>query len=254
MNLSVIPLTSEKKNGTFSLFEELKKTFSKNEIKIENGDIIVISSKFVSISQDRILNIKNSKVCRDASDIAKKYNMNKQFTEIVFRESEKILGGVSGFVMSTVDGILAPNSGIDRSNSNETKIILYPNEPFHVAEELKRKNFLEFGKHVGIIIVDSRLMPARIGTAGITIACAGIEPTNDLRGEKDLNGKPLKVTFQATSDNIATIANHMMGEGNELQPITIVRNSNCKLTNRKIIPNELIIPYEQCVYIRSFSN
>ena len=59
--------------------------------------------------------------------------------EIVLRESDKILGGVAGFVMSTTNGILAPNAGIDRSNSKETKIVLYPNEPYKFAEELKRK-------------------------------------------------------------------------------------------------------------------
>ena len=156
--------------------------------------------------------------------------------------------------MSTTDGILAPNAWIDRSNSRETKIILYPNEPYRIAEELKRKIFLEFNLHVGIIIVDSRLMPTRIGTTGVTIACAGIEPTKDLRGEKDLDGTPLKVTFQATADNLASIANHKMGEGDDLNPIAIVRDSQCELTDRRILPEEMIISYEQCVYIRSFSN
>ena len=46
----------------------------------------------------------------------------------------------------------------------------------------------------------------------------------------------------------------MKWEGNDLHPIAIIRDSNSKFTNRKIIPEEMIIPYEQCVYIRSFSN
>jgi Uncharacterized conserved protein len=136
--------------------------------------------------------------------------------------------------------------------SKGTEVVLYPDEPYKFAEDLKRKLFLESKIHVGIIIVDSRLMPTRIGTTGVTIACAGIEPTKDLRGNKDLDGNPLKVTFQATADNLATIANHEMGEGDDLRPIVIVRDSECKLTDRKIRSNEMIIPYEQCVYIRSF--
>ncbi len=254
MNLTVIPLTSEKKDGKFCFFEELKKILQFNNFVIKNGDVLVISSKFVSNSQGRILEIENSKVCDKARRIARKFNSNEKFMEIVLRESDKILGGVAGFVMSTTNGILAPNAGIDRSNSKETKIILYPNEPYKFAEELKRKIFLELNLHVGIILVDSRLMPARIGTTGVTIACAGIEPTRDLRGEKDLDGNPLKVTFQATADNLASIANHKMGEGNDLHPIAIVRDSECKITDRRISPEEMIIPYEQCVYIRSFSD
>ena len=254
MKLSVIPLISKKKGGKFSFFNELKKIFHSNNIIIENGDVLVISSKFISISQGRVLKIHGSKVCEKAKQISKKFNSNEKFMEIVFRESDEILGGVTGFVMSSTDGILAPNAGIDKSNSKGTEIILYPIEPYKFAEDIKRKIFLEFNLHVGVIIVDSRLMPARIGTTGVTIACAGLEPTRDLRGENDLNGNPLKVTFQATADNLASIANHKMGEGDDLKPITIIRNSECKLTDRKIMSKEMIIPYEQCVYIRSFSS
>ena len=253
MNLTVIPLTSEKKDGKFSFFDELKRILKRNKFSIKEGDILVISSKFLSNSQGRILDIKKSKVCQKASKIAKKFDSNAKFMEIVYRESDNILGGVAGFVMSTTNGILAPNAGIDKSNSKGTKVVLYPEEPYKFAEDIKRKIFLELNLHVGIIIVDSRLMPARIGTTGVAIACAGIEPTKDLRGEKDLDGNPLKVTFQATADNLASIANHKMGEGDDLHPIAIVRDSNCELTDRRIVPEEMIIPYEQCVYIRSFN-
>ena len=254
MNLTVIPLTSEKKDGKFSFFDELKRILKKNKFSVKEGDVLVISSKFLSNSQGRILDIQKSKVCQKASKIAKKFDSNAKFMEIVYRESDNILGGVAGFVMSTTNGILAPNAGIDKSNSKGTKVVLYPEEPYKFAEDIKRKIFLELNLHVGVIIVDSRLMPARIGTTGVAIACAGIEPTKDLRGEKDLDGNPLKVTFQATADNLASIANHKMGEGDDLHPIAIVRDSNCELTDRRIVPEEMIIPYEQCVYIRSFSN
>ena len=254
MNLTVIPLTSEKKDGKFSFFDELKRILKKNKFSVKEGDVLVISSKFLSNSQGRILDIEKSKVCQKASKIAKKFDSNAKFMEIVYRESDNILGGVAGFVMSTTNGILAPNAGIDKSNSKGTKVVLYPEEPYKFAEDIKRKIFLELNLHVGVIIVDSRLMPTRIGTTGVAIACAGIEPTKDLRGEKDLDGNPLKVTFQATADNLASIANHKMGEGDDLHPIAIVRDSNCELTDRRIVPEEMIIPYEQCVYIRSFSN
>jgi len=108
--------------------------------------------------------------------------------------------------------------------------------------------------HVGIILVDSRLMPARVGTSGVAIACAGIEPVLDMRSKKDLDGNPLKVTFQAVVDNLATIANHKMGEGAESKPFAIVRGSESKLTDRKINPLEMAISPDQCVYVRGLSN
>jgi len=97
-------------------------------------------------------------------------------------------------------------------------------------------------------------MPARIGTSGIAVACAGIEPVLDMRAKKDLDGNSLKVTFQAVVDNLATIANHKMGEGAESKPFAIVRNSDAKLTDRKINSSEMAISPDQCVYVRGLSN
>src|SRR3989304_1888855 len=102
------------------------------------------------------------------------------------------------------DNILAPNAGIDKSNAKKGKVILYPFDPYLVAEQLRRKFFLKYLIHVGIIIVDSRLMPSRVGTTGVAIACSGIEPVLDMRSQKDLEGNPLKVTFQAVVDNLAS--------------------------------------------------
>ena len=172
----------------------------------------------------------------------------------MYKRQDKIFGGVSGFVITSSDNILAPNAGIDKSNSDGTKLILYPENPYQVAENIKRKIFFEYNIHVGIIIVDSRLMPARVGTVGVAIACAGFEPVNDLRGKQDLDGNPLKVTFQATADNLASIANHKMGEGSESQPIAIIKDSECNLTSRTISHKEMAISHEQCVYVRGFSD
>ena len=253
MTLSVIPLKAKHKTKNFALFDEIIKILSKNQTSLENGDIVVISSKYISNSQGRILDASNIIPSGKAHRISKKFQMQPKFVEVVLRESDKIFGGVSGFIVTSSNSILAPNAGIDKSNSDGTKLILYPENPYQVAETLKRKIFFEFDIHVGIIIVDSRLMPARIGTVGVAIACAGLEPVMDLRGEQDLEGMPLKVTFQATADNLASIANHKMGEGAESQPIAIIRDSNCKLTSRNISHDEMAISHEQCVYVRGFS-
>ena len=254
MTLTVIPLKARYQKSEFDLFNEITKILSENGVLLENGDVIVISSKYIASSQGRILDIGKVTVSENANHISKKYKMNPEFVEIVLRESDKIFGGISGFIITSSDSILAPNAGIDKSNSNGTRLILYPENPYQIAEILKRKIFLDYSVHVGIIITDSRLMPARVGTVGVAIACSGLEPVKDLRGQHDLDGNPLKVTFQATADNLASIANHKMGEGSESQPIAIVRDSQCELTSRKIEPTEMSISHEECVYVRGFSN
>ena len=72
--------------------------------------------------------------------------------------------------------MIAPNAGIDKSNVPPGFVILYPNDAFKTAEYLRSKFLLEYRIRVGIVIADSQLMPTRIGTVGVAIACSGFEP------------------------------------------------------------------------------
>lgn len=252
MSFAVIPIRVKRKEGAFDLYGDL--VSSLGETALEEGDIIVISSKYVANSQGRILDVQATRPTPLALGISEKYKIEPRFAEIILRESDLIFGGVSGFVLTSADGILAPNAGIDKSNVRRGSVVLYPDEPYIVAEQIRRKVFLEFAVHVGVIIVDSRLMPARAGTVGIAIACSGFEPIHDMRGQKDLDGNPLKVTVKATADNLASIANHRMGEGDESTPIAIIKNSGAALTDRRIRPDETTVSSEMCVYVRGFQN
>ena len=254
MQLTVLPLLADRMNEKFDVFEVFLKTLEKNDAKLEDGDVLVISTKYISNSQGRIIDLQNIQISDEGHDVSRKYQLKPEIAEVVIRESDKIFGGIGGFVITSSDNIMAPNAGIDKSNAKKGNIILYPENPYLVAEQLRRKIFLKMSIHVGVILVDSRLMPARIGTSGVAIACAGIEPVLDMRSKKDLDGNPLKVTFQAVVDNLATIANHKMGEGAESKPFAIVRNSGATLTDRKINPLEMAIDPDQCVYVRGLSN
>jgi coenzyme F420-0:L-glutamate ligase len=250
MSLTVFPIKSTLKKEQFYLFESVITDLTDAGIILQNGDVMVISSKYVANSQGRVL--ENDKVVpsSDAEKIAKRFRMKPSIVEIILRESDTIFGGIPGFVITSSDNIMAPNAGIDKSNTKNGTLVLYPNEPYLGAEHLRRKFLLKYNVHVGIIIVDSRLMPGRVGTVGVAIACSGIEPTLDLRGEKDLYGNALKVTFQAIADDLASIANLKMGEGSDATPCVLIRNSDAKITDRKIREDEMAISYEQCVYVR----
>jgi coenzyme F420-0:L-glutamate ligase len=254
MTLTVSALKAERQKEKFDVFEAIETTLQKNNVELQNGDVLVISSKYVSNSQGRLIELENVNVSEPGKELAKKFQLKPKIAEVIIRETDVIFGGISGFVITSCDDIMAPNAGIDKSNTKEGRVILYPQDPYLIAEQIRRKIFLKYLVHVGIIIVDSRLMPARVGTTGVAISCAGIEPVTDMRAEKDLEGNPLKVTFQAVVDNLASIANHKMGEASESKPIAIIRNSEAKLTDRKINPKELAVSYDQCVYVRGLRN
>ena len=250
MSISVFPVKSELKAQEFDLFETLVNSLEKSQIKLENGDVMVISSKFVANSQGRLIEYEHVIPSSESKILATKFHLNPNIAEVILRESDVIFGGIPGFVITSADNILAPNAGIDKSNAQKGKLILYPKDIYVTAEQLRRKFFLRFSIHVGVIIIDSRLMPARVGTTGIALACAGIEPLSDIRGQKDLYGNPLKVTFQAVADNLASIANLKMGEGADSTPFAVIKNSGVRITDRKISQDEMAISHDQCVYVR----
>jgi len=250
MPLTVLPIKSTLKKERFDLFESIVDDLKNAEIMPQSGDVLIISSKYVANSQGRVLEYEKVIPSLDAEKIGKKFHMKSKMAEIILRESDKIFGGIPGFVITSSDNIMAPNAGIDKSNIQSGMVVLYPNDPYLVSEHLRRKFLLKFDIHIGIIITDSRLMPGRVGTVGIAISCSGIEPTSDLRGEKDLYGNVLKVTFQAIADDLASIANLKMGEGSDVTPCVLIRDSDVRLTDRKIREGDMAIPYEQCVYVR----
>ena len=54
MSLQVFPVKATKRRSKFDLYHEIKKLVKQNGISLDEGDILVISSKYISNSQGRI--------------------------------------------------------------------------------------------------------------------------------------------------------------------------------------------------------
>ena len=148
MQLTVLPLLAKRMETKFDVFEELEKTLEKNKTKLEDGDVIVISTKYVSNSQGRIVDLAKIKASEYGEKIANEFNLKPGIAEVIIRESDKIFGGIGGFVITSADNIMAPNAGIDKSNAKKGKAILYPKDPYLIAEQIRRKIFLKLLIHV----------------------------------------------------------------------------------------------------------
>jgi coenzyme F420-0:L-glutamate ligase / coenzyme F420-1:gamma-L-glutamate ligase len=238
------------KKKMFKLFETL--ISAKYEFK--DGDILVLSSKFVSMSEGSVVDLRKIRPSSKAKNRAKNYQMNPSFVEVVIRESDVIFGGLPGFLLTIKNGILAPNAGIDKSNIPSNYVICLPIDPFISAENLRMEFLIRSGIKVGIVISDSRLMPTRIGTTGVAIGCSGIEPVEDQRGKKDLFGHIMKFTLKATADSLATIGTFVMGESNEAVPLVVIRGSNISFTDRKLCWKDFAIDYQTDLYFRGIQN
>jgi coenzyme F420-0:L-glutamate ligase / coenzyme F420-1:gamma-L-glutamate ligase len=242
--VEILPISVKTQRRKFHLFEKLR------GFAYRNNDVVVISSKFVSMSEGSIVKLSGVKVTKRANDLAIQNHMDARLAELVLRESDCILGGVPGFLLAIRDGMIAPNAGIDKSNVPKGYAILYPRSPFDTAEILRLKFLVELGLRVGIVIADSRLMPTRIGTTGVAIGCAGFEPVDDQRGKRDLFGNILRVTLKATADSIATMGVAVMGESNESTPVAIVRGANVVWSDRKFSWKDMAVDPSEDIYLR----
>jgi len=233
---------------------DLQEAISKTNFRFRQKDIVIISSKFVSISEGAVVQIDQLRASHKAKVIAKKFQMDEKLTELVLREADQIYGGIPGFLLCKKNGMLCPNAGIDRSNIPNGYAVLYPPLPFESADRL-RLNFLNKNKlKIFVVISDSRLMPGRLGTSGIAIAVSGFKPVIDERGKKDLFGNTLRVTMRAAGDGLASIGVALMGESRESTPVVVVRGFEVMEDNKHMNWQDLAIDPLEDIYRRSFSS
>lgn len=249
MVLSVFPLACGRMRDSFALYDALRESLDRAEMRLERGDVVAVSTKFVAVSQGRAIPVAGVRVSEEGMALARRFRMAPGMAELVVRESDRILGGMTGFALAHAAGMVAPNAGIDASNAGRGMAVLYPAMPYGAAESLRRRILLETGANVGVILTDSRLMPGRVGTVGVAVAHAGIAPVRDMRGEPDLDGRPLRVTLQATADGLASAANHTMGEGSQSTPFALIRGSGAMAAGRRGVARTAVDP-SQCVYVR----
>jgi F420-0:gamma-glutamyl ligase len=169
VRLQAIPIRSSRKNGPFPLVESMLEDMTRADLRLFEGDIVVISSKYVSLAEGRLYKL---------SDVQTTYQGEKyvdRFAELVYRESEQVVGSFLNFHLSITNNVLAPNSGIDGSNTRSGFVTLYPINPNLLAEKIRISVLLRLGIYIGIILTDSRLYPLRQGTTGIAIGFSGVK-------------------------------------------------------------------------------
>lgn len=251
MHLFSIKLPLIKKNDP--LLDILIKRLKDNKEHLEEGDILVISEKVVATSQGRIVDLSEiTKISDNAKELAKEYDMDERFVELILQEATEILGGMTHVILAKVNDFLIANAGIDQSNAGANHVVLLPKNLKVTVLNYRNALKNEFNlKDFGVIIADSRVQPLRRGTIGIAIATAGFEPIEDCRGQPDLFDRPLEITMRAIADDLASAAQFLLGEANEQTPVVIIRGSNVDFTDNPQLTTEM--PPEECLYMNIFS-
>lgn len=234
------------------LIQILYTAITQKGIQLQDHDIIVVAETAVATAQNRLRQLSSVTVSSKAKKLAEKYDVDPAIAQLVLEEADEILGGVPHVLLTIKQNILMANAGIDQSNAPLGSVVLLPLKPTTEAWRIKAGMESLANHELGIIIADSRTQPLRLGTVGLAIAIAGIEPIKDFRGQPDLFGRSLRITRAANADNLASAAQLLMGEANEQIPGVLIRGAPIAFTRNQILPEEFTIPRNECLYFAIF--
>ncbi len=218
-------------------------------LKIENGDILATSSKALATVQNRLKMLSSVTPSSTAKKLARTYDLEPRFAEVVLQEADNVYGGVPKALLTLKDHIFTANAGVDQKNSPSGYVALWPKAPFKAAEKMRSEILKRTGKHIGVLVVDSRVTPLRMGTTGLALAVGGFEPVRDCRVNKDLFGDPINITRHAVADDLASAAHLILGEADERTPAVLIKDAPVKFTN-KIKPSSVVISADECLFAK----
>jgi len=218
------------------------------KVDVEDGDILAIASKAVAIAQGRIVDLSLIKPSAKAKILGRKFDLQPEYVELIVKEADEVYGGVEKALLTLKNGILTPNSGVDRKNAPRNSVVLWPENPHLIAEQIRTEILEKTGKRIGVLIVDSRITPLRMGTVGITLGVAGFEPVRDCRSSKDVYGKSVFITRHCLADDLSSAAHMVMGETSERTPAVLIKGASVKMTESSDA-NALNIPVKECLYM-----
>ncbi len=212
-------------------------------VKIEDGDIVVVAQKVVSKAENRVVKLDSVNPSEEALRIAEKTGRNSRFVELVLRESKRFLKASREIlIVEDQRDIVNINAGIDKSNVKGTNYYaLLPLNPDESARQLRSRILKLTGKNIGVIVSDTYSRAFRRGQVNFSIGLAGIDPFFDYRGAEDLFGYIIQVKFSAVVDELASATELVMGQGKEAIPVAIVKGLNRMNFSENVSSRDLLI-------------
>lgn len=178
------------------------------QVALQDGDILVVTSKIVSKAEGRQVPAADREKAIAADTV-----------RIV---AERVHPGGVTQIVETRHGLIMAAAGIDMSNVPEGVALRLPEDPDRSAMALCSGLRERFGVAVGVIVTDTLGRPWRVGQTDVAIGAAGLQLTDDLRGDVDANGRPLHVTIAVLADELAGAADLVKGKTSGI-PVAVVR-------------------------------
>jgi len=195
------------------------------DLRLADGDILVICQKVVSKAEGRLVDLRTVSASPFAEQLAQQTDgKDPRVIELILRETKRIVRMDAGhLIVETGPGWVCANAGVDESNSGDPNtVVLLPLDPDASARRIAHAARERYGCCVAVIITDTFGRPWRQGLVDFALGVAGLPALLDLRGSNDLDGRVLKHTIAAQADALAAAAGLVMRKGDGI-PAALVR-------------------------------
>ena len=191
---------------------------------IDSGDVIVVTQKIVSKAEGRVVKLEDIEPSALAVAISEGHRRDPRHTELVLRESKRIVRMDRGVIISeTRHGFNCANAGVDASNiPGATTLALLPVDPDASAQRIRLAIRQSLATDVAVIISDTFGRPWRAAAVNVAIGVAGFNPLLSYVGQEDAHGKMLHTTVIAVADELAATAELVTGKVLGV-PVTIIK-------------------------------
>lgn len=218
-------------------------------------DILVVSSKVVSLLSGEQVRLENVIPSRKARILGRAFHKDPRKVQLII-ETGRVLAVVpmkwivripsvrrmmerrsvnpaamlAGFERTNsyefvvrAHAAYLDDAGIDYCNLPEGFVSVLPTDPCATAAEIRAAVRERFGKEIGVIVTDTVLSIGRAGSQDVAIGYAGLDPVTRATFSDDLFGVPRSGGVDIVVDSIAGMAGLVMGQTTERTPAVLVR-------------------------------
>jgi coenzyme F420-0:L-glutamate ligase/coenzyme F420-1:gamma-L-glutamate ligase len=208
--LEIIPVTGI---GEVTPETDLTTEILENAPWIQDGDILVVTSKIVSKAEGRLVPIPPED--GPEREKAREAVLDAETARVVARRGPTR-------IVQTHHGLVMAAAGIDASNVDRAHLVLLPADPDASARALRAAIRDRYGRRVAVVVTDTMGRPWRIGLTDVAIGVAGLDALLDYRGDRDAHGNELALTQMAVADELAGAGELVKGKYDQV-PVAVVR-------------------------------
>lgn len=198
-------------------------------LPLRDDDALVVTQKIVSKAEGAIVDLTAVEPRPEAIAFAERWDRDPRQVEVVLREARRIVRMANGVIITeTPHGFVCANGGVDASNvgpASGSVVTLLPRDPDASAAAIRAAIRERLGHDLPVIVSDSFGRPWRFGIVDVAIGVSGLLALDDLRGERDADGRVMRSTVRAVADELASAAELVLGK-TAGRPLALIRGAS----------------------------